>query len=50
MVTTSSIIFTVIRTNDATARINNVVPAAGSFTINITACTAEVSIGFLVIN
>lgn len=37
-------------TNDATARISNVVPAAGSFVINIVACTAEVSIGFFVIN
>lgn len=47
---TTSIVFAVIRTNDTTARIANVVPGAGSFVINIVACTAEVSIGFWVIN
>jgi hypothetical protein len=42
--TTSSIVFAVIRTNDATAWIKNVVPAAGSFTINLgAAATAETS-------
>lgn len=50
LVTTSSLIFCEIRTNDATARITSVVPAAGSFVVNIIACTAEVSIGFFVIN
>lgn len=51
LVTTSSIVFAVIRTNDATATIKNVVPAAGSFTINLgSATTAETSIGFFVIN
>lgn len=50
LVTTSSLVFAVIRTNDATAQIKSVVPAAGSFVINIAACTAEVSIGFFVIN
>lgn len=49
-VSTSSIVYCVIRTNDATARISNVVPGAGSFVINIVACTAEVSIGFIVYN
>jgi len=51
LVTTSSIVFATIRTNDATAVIKNVVPAAGSFTINLNAAaTAETSIGFFVIN
>lgn len=51
LVTTSSIVFAVIRTNDNTATIKNVVPAAGSFTITLTAAaTAETSVGFLVIN
>lgn len=50
-VTTSSIVFAVIRTNDASATIKNVVPGAGTFDINLTAAaTAEVSIGFMVIN
>lgn len=49
--TTSSIVFVVIRTNDATARIANVVPGSGSFVIHLTAAaTAETSVGFLVIN
>ncbi len=48
--TTSSTVYAVIRTNDTTARIANVVPGAGSFVINIVACTNEVSIGFLVVN
>jgi len=49
--TTSSIVFAVIRTNDTTATIKNVVPGAGSFVINLgAAATAEVSIGFKVIN
>jgi hypothetical protein len=51
LVTASSIVYAVIRTNDATATIKNVVPAAGSFVINLgAATTAEVSIGFFVIN
>lgn len=50
LVTANSLVFAVIRTNDATARISNIVPAAGSFVVNIVACTAEVSIGFFVIN
>lgn len=50
-VTANSIVYAVIRTNDATATIKNVVPAAGSFTINLgAAATAETSIGFLVTN
>lgn len=51
LVTTSSIVFCTIRTNDATAVIKNVVPASGSFTITLNAATtAETSVGFLVIN
>lgn len=49
--TTSSIVFAVVRTNDTTALIKNVVPGSGSFVINMNAAvTAETSIGFLVIN
>ena len=51
LVDASSIIHCVLRTNDATATIKNVVPGAGSFVINLgAAATAEVSIGFLVTN
>jgi hypothetical protein len=51
LVTTSSIIFAVVRTNDTTATIKNVVPAGGSFVINLTAeATAETSVGFFIIN
>jgi len=49
--TTSSIVFAVVRTNDTTAYIKNVVPGAGSFTINLgAAATAETSVGFVIIN
>ena len=49
--TTSSIVFATVRTDDATAYIKNVVPAAGSFTINLdAAATAETSVGFFIIN
>jgi len=49
--TTASIVLPVIRTNDATAQIKNVVPGAGSFTINLSAAaTAETSVGFFIIN
>jgi hypothetical protein len=51
LVTTSSIIFAVIRTGDATATIKNVVPGSGSFVINLNAAaTAETSVGFFVLN
>lgn len=51
LVTTSSLVFATVRTNDATATIKNVVPGAGSFTITLTAAaTAETSVGFFVIN
>ena len=49
--TTSSIVFATVRTDDATATIKNVVPAGGSFTINLEAgATAETSVGFFIIN
>jgi len=48
---TTSIVMAVVRTNDATAVVKNVVPASGSFTINLTAAaTAETSVGFWIIN
>jgi len=51
LVSTSSTIYCVIRTNDSTATIKNVVPSSGSFVINLSAAaTAEVSIGFFVVN
>ena len=51
LVSTSSIVMAVVRTNDTTAYIKNVVPSAGSFVINLgAAATAEVSIGFIVNN
>lgn len=51
LVSTSSLVFAVIRTNDATATIKNVVPSSGSFTITLNAgATAETSVGFFVIN
>lgn len=50
-VTASSIVFAIPRTNDATCSVKNVVPAVGSFAINMTAnCTGETSVGFLVTN
>lgn len=52
LVTTSSIIFTAIRTADTTCTfVKSTVPAAGSFTITLNAgCAAETSVGFLVLN
>lgn len=51
LVTTSSIVLCVIRTNDSTATLKNVVPGSGSFVITLTAgATAETSVGFVVIN
>lgn len=50
-VNTSSIVIAVARTNDTTCSVKNVVPAANSFVIRMTAnCTAETSVGFLVLN
>lgn len=49
--TTSSIVLCNLRTNDTTAYIKNCVPGSGSFVITLgAAATAEVSIGFVVIN
>lgn len=51
LVTANSIVVAVLRTNDTTAVLKNVVPAAGSFTITLNAAaTATTSIGFIVIN
>lgn len=50
-VTASSIVLAVVRTNDATAYIKNVVCSAGSFVITLgAAATAETSVGFVVFN
>lgn len=50
-VATTSIVYVVVRTNDTTCALKNVVPASGSFTITTTAaCTAETSFGFIVVN
>lgn len=49
--TAASIVIATLLTNDTTATIKNVVPGAGSFVINLgAAATAEVSVGFLIIN
>ena len=51
LVSANSIVIATLRTNDATAYVKNVVPAAGSFTINLgAAATGEVNIGFVVFN
>lgn len=50
LVTAASKVFVVCSTNDTTARVNSVVPAAGSFTINTPACTAQTSFDFFVVN
>lgn len=51
LVTTSSIVLAIARTNDTTCAVKNVVPGSGSFVINMTAaCTAETSVGFIVNN
>lgn len=45
LVTTSSLIYPVILTNDTTAEIKNVVVSAGSFVINfVAAVTAETKV------
>lgn len=50
-VTTASLIFCEVRTNDTTAIIKNVVPGSGSFVITLNAAaTAETSVGFFVVN
>lgn len=50
-VSSTSLVFAVVRTNDATATIKNVVPSNGSFIIRLTAAaTAETSVGFFIVN
>jgi hypothetical protein len=51
LVTAASHVMAVISTNDATAVLKNVVPAAGSFTITLNAAaTAQTSIDFFVVS
>lgn len=51
LVSATSIVMAVVRTNDTTSVIKNVVPASGSFVITLNAAaTAETSVGFFVIN
>lgn len=50
LVTANSYVFATIRTADSTAIIKNIVKSAGSFVINIVACTAEVAIEWFVLN
>lgn len=50
LVGANSIVLAVIRTNDSTATIKNVVPGSGSFVITIASATAETSVGFVVLN
>jgi len=50
LVTANSIITAVAATNDATCVVKSVVAAAGSFTINVVAPTAETAINFIIIN
>ena len=51
LVTASSIVYAIARTNDATCEVKNAVPGSGTVTINMSAaCTAETSVGFLVVN
>lgn len=50
LVTTNSLIFCDVRTNDMTATIKNVVSGSGSFVITLNAAaTAETSVGFFVV-
>lgn len=50
LVTAASHVFAVMSSADATGRVISVVPAAGSFTINIVANTAQASFDFVVFN
>jgi hypothetical protein len=51
LVASTSFVFCTVQTNDATAVIKNVVPASGSFTINLSAnATAETAVAFWVVN
>jgi len=50
LVTAASHVFAVMSSADATGRVTSVVPAAGSFTINTIAVTAQASFDFVVFN
>ena len=50
LVTVNSHIMAVMSTADATGRVISVVPAAGSFTINTVAVTAQASFNFFIIS
>lgn len=51
LVTTSSLVFATVASNDATATLKNVVSGSGSFTVTLTAtATAETKVNFLVVN
>jgi hypothetical protein len=51
LVSATSIVLAVLQTNDATAILKNVVPAAGSFAVNLTAAaTANTNFGWWTIN
>ena len=51
LVTAKSIIMAMVASNDTTAQVKNVVPTAGSFTINMVAgVTAETPISFVIFN
>lgn len=51
LVTANSNIMATAQTNDATCSVKNVVPASGSFVINMTAaCTAETAVAFFVVS
>lgn len=50
LVTAASKVIAIAATNDATAHVSNVVRSAGSFTINVTATTAQTAFDFIVFN
>jgi hypothetical protein len=50
LVTAASHVMVVMSTADATGRVTSVVPAAGSFTINTVAVTAQSSFDFFVVS
>lgn len=51
LITTSSLVFAIARTNDTTCSVKNAVPGSGSVVITMTAaCTAETSVAFWVLN
>jgi hypothetical protein len=51
LVTANSYVNAIVKVNDATAQVKNVVPGAGTFTINfVSAVTAETAVTFFVLN